>query len=368
MYSIDEELDLHEKKANAFFELARSYRRGVGCKQNMDLAKEYYEKAVEYGSAKACMELGYVYTNGIKRDFRSLADYKAYLKAHGGKDIFKRQPKIAVELFLRAYELGYQKNENEYHPLELAFLSCKYQDADKEATAYFMQKLAGYMKKDIYATYILARCYDVGVGVKEDKDKAYRMYEYVIDNDIEDARIYMAWLCYKGVDKEGKYSAFKLFKELAKEDLAEAYYGLSKCYLEGRGIKQDSRKAVELLKTGIQKGYSDCDYQLGKLYLSGDYGVEQDQELGVELLTEGLLKNNQRCALALAEYYYNKNTPEDMLKAMQCLRIAEYRHSNIAKEWINVYCVNNKLSQKELYEKLDENPLGLERNKYTRRV
>lgn len=70
-----------KREGNALFEVGRIYEKGLGVEQNLDIALEYYAKAVEKGYSRGVYQSASVYEK--KKDYRqALALYK---KALDGK-------------------------------------------------------------------------------------------------------------------------------------------------------------------------------------------------------------------------------------------------------------------------------------------
>src|SRR5690606_1658456 len=99
-YSRDEALHLIRHRADAGdaeaqFELARAYEKGIGVSQNGALASKYYQKATDQGHAKAAYYRGDLYAKGklVPMD-KALAKQLYEISAQNGYD--RARKKLAV--------------------------------------------------------------------------------------------------------------------------------------------------------------------------------------------------------------------------------------------------------------------------------
>lgn len=102
------------------------------------------------------------------------------------------------------------------------------------------------------AQYRLGKCYDKGLGVKEDDKQAFRWYNKSAEQKFAKAQ-YEVGKCYKngeGIEKN-RDMAFKYFTLSADQGNAEAQLALGKCYMKGRGTAKDLAKAKELFKKAV---------------------------------------------------------------------------------------------------------------------
>ncbi|MCR4922340.1 MAG: sel1 repeat family protein [Bacteroidaceae bacterium] len=102
------------------------------------------------------------------------------------------------------------------------------------------------------AQYRLAKCYDKGLGTKENDHLAFQWYMKAAEQGYAKAQ-YEVGKCYKNGEgtKEDRAKAVEYFKKSAEQDNAEAQLALGKCYMKGKGVPEDLKKAKELFKKAV---------------------------------------------------------------------------------------------------------------------
>lgn len=125
---------------------------------------------------------------------------------------------------------------------------------DRERYAEAVPKLnASAEKGHKKAQYRLGRCYDKGLGVKEDDQAAFSWYMKAAAQGHAKAQ-YQVGKCYKsgeGVAKD-RVKAFQYFTLAAKQDNGKAQLALGKCYLKGKGVAADKAKAAAWFKKAVK--------------------------------------------------------------------------------------------------------------------
>jgi len=69
-------------------------------------------------------------------------------------------------------------------------------------------------------------------------------------------------------NRNGTLKALKFYKQLVEQDNQEAMIYLARVYLEGKGIEKSFSKAQKLLQKASDLGNNKASYYLGKFYLS----------------------------------------------------------------------------------------------------
>lgn len=143
---------------------------------------------------------------------------------------------------------------------------------------------------DPKAQYQLAFHYNVGKGVKQDKNEAFYWYKLSSENGNTDAMciVASAYLrgemgCEKDVQK-----AFDLYETAEAKGNKSGTRGLGLLGLElgnmfytGEGVEQDYYKAFQWYEYGAEKGNAEAQCSLAIMYENGD-GVKQDTKKAVE--------------------------------------------------------------------------------------
>lgn len=135
---------------------------------------------------------------------------------------------------------------------------------------------------------------------------------------------------------EGKYNeAMEYYEIAAAMNNSHAISNLGYCYLYGRGIPKDEKKALLYFNIAARKNDIDALYKLGTLYLSGTI-VEKDNDLALYYLEKA--KYN-----AIKEYGDLVNYPS------LCYTLAREYMKNI-----------EKYRYEEIYELLEDARYGFE--------
>lgn len=254
---------IHHSK-NAKNKLAQFYENGLGVKQDIRKALQYYREIEDDESAsELCSK-------------------------HGIKD-----------------ETEYANLMNE------AF-------SDKNYTALFELSREGASEGYAYCRYILAYCYIAGLGVEVDNNKAVELLEPVKNQD-EATQMLLA-RAYESAKREKE--AFLIYESLADAGYVAALPYLSKCYVDGVGTPQHVQKGVAVLQQGVDK-YNDafCLHDLAFMQEFG-IGVKKDVQDAFRKYEESIKlnytysKNNLAlCYLRGAGVEMDKNKAIQMMES-----------------------------------------------------
>ncbi|MCQ2520159.1 MAG: tetratricopeptide repeat protein [Lachnospiraceae bacterium] len=143
-------------------QIEEAIKRGIEARRNKDIetAKAEFQNAIDLGSARAYCHLGSIYEREDNKD-------------------------KAFELYQKAADLGeplgYTYMGDYYDSLSMDY-ECdgndeKAQECYKETVAYYEKAHQG---KEVKAIYKLAYCYKIGQGVGADKEKAFQLYEEIV--------------------------------------------------------------------------------------------------------------------------------------------------------------------------------------------
>lgn len=137
-----------QEDAETCYRTAEDYYYGRNGKtQDYEEAVNWYNKAAEQGHAAALYSLGYCYENGE------------------GVDLDEGE---AFEWYLKAAERGHLKSQAEVG--RLFYMTDQYEEA-----VPWLLKAAE--RDDVDAQRLLGYCYEVGLGVDEDKNEAIKWYK-----------------------------------------------------------------------------------------------------------------------------------------------------------------------------------------------
>jgi TPR repeat protein len=193
--------------------------RGLGVKQDLGAAADWFRLAGEGGDPEALYALGQLYLNGqgVEQDTAK-----------------------AAELFREAADAGHAGAAR-----ELGYLLLAGKGADKNAMlgAAYLSRAA--RLGDMDAQYTLAGLFVEGVGVVSDPAIAAEWYAEAAKNGHVGAQVEYAIMLFngEGVDKD-EASAAHWFGLAANADNPAAQIRLARMLAEGRGVPQDKAAAA----------------------------------------------------------------------------------------------------------------------------
>lgn len=175
-----------------------------------------------------------------------------------------------------------------------------YNAGDKLGAARALEFAAG--QGHVLALWKLAKMHSIGDGVPHDDLKAFEYFSKIADEyadetpGTQNAKVVSSAFVQLGVYMldgiRGSYvkasppRAAELFQYAASYyGDADAQYHLSRLYLDGRGVAQDSRQAARWLNLSAEKGHVESQALLGQLMLSGAPGVPRQAARGLMWLT-----------------------------------------------------------------------------------
>lgn len=108
-----------------------------------------------------------------------------------------------------------------------------------------------------------------------------------------------------------------------------AQYALGRCYLYGRGVKQDSFKACQWFVHGAENGYFYAQYTLGRVYFYGGEILDQDYSKAVKWFKRSISIENpdieDACKKLAQCYEEGKGVEADLKEAKKWKRFPERR-------------------------------------------
>jgi TPR repeat protein len=206
--------------------------RGLGVKQDLAAAADWYRLAADRGDAEALYALGRLHLEGrgVKQDFEKAAD-----------------------LFENAAEQGHGVAAR-----ELAYLLLQGKGRERDAmlaAAYMRRAAAG---GDVDAQYALAGLYVEGVGVVGDPKLAARWFGAAAQGGHVGAQVEYAIQLFngRGVTRNEALAA-RWFAEAARADNPLAQSRLARLYAEGRGVTEDPAEAARWHLIAKARGVQD---------------------------------------------------------------------------------------------------------------
>lgn len=172
----------------------------------------------------------------------------------------------------------------------------------------------------------LAICYVLGRGVKQDKDKAFCLYEKAAKKGHAVAQCSLGLLYAFGKTRD-KDKAFYWYKKSAKNGYAFAMNYLGNCYLYGIGVNKSKEDALYWYKKSVRQGNNIAQYNLGRCYLMGEI-VGQDYKKAFNLFKKSATKYNIEAMFSLGCLYFEgKGTRKNVKKAIDLWeQTAKFNH------------------------------------------
>jgi TPR repeat protein len=198
------------------------YEEGFGVAQDYARAREWYEKAIDKGDARAMRNLGTLYFNG--HDYAKAREWYEKAADKGDASAMSRLGLLYREGFGVAQDYGkarewYEKSADKDEPNAMANLGIIYHYGFGVAQDYaeareWYEKAAD--KGNTYAVTNLGIIYHYGLGVAQDYAKAREWYEKAADKGDASAMAYLEILPISEAAGTGRYAeALQLQEALA---------------------------------------------------------------------------------------------------------------------------------------------------------
>lgn len=159
-----------------------------------------------------------------------------------------------------------------------AFISGK----PEKAFAYY---LSAAQKGNTEAQYRTGVCFEKGLGVFNNGEKAIYWYKKSSENDDPIGKYYLAtvyhWMLPE--NQQDYKKALDLYKKTFEEGVAEAADNIGNMYLSGQGVEQSATTAFKWYEKGATAGSPWAMFDLYKSYLNGN-GTAKNDELAKQWL------------------------------------------------------------------------------------
>ena len=264
------------------------YRFGYGVSKDGAQAINYLTLANNQGLAKAAYNLGRGYTmgnfgtadvhkglsflltasnKGLLSTFSSLGDY--YSGELSSK--VKKDAKQAIYYYEKGAEAG---DLGSMQALADMFL---YKKSKKDQETGFRYQNLAASQGDSYGEFGVACCYQVGLGVERNLDKAFYFLQQAASSPSATPfalSFFGLYHIYGIATNKDESQGFDLCSKGAQKDPRLNGF-LGWCYLNGIGCNKDLAKAIQCFEAGVSAGCGPSPYFLGLCYEKG-IGVTQD--------------------------------------------------------------------------------------------
>lgn len=312
-----EALEMYKKagamgNSKGLFRVGKFYSEGrTGIEVNYELARQYYEQAVNLNNAKAMNNLATMYENG-----EGVA-----------KDIHK-----AIELYKKAVDLG--------NAIAMNNLAGKYRYGNGVEKNYTksveLYKKAALLKND-WAMDNLGDMYRLGNGVEQNYTEAMKWYKEAANLGNGDAMGHIGNLYYSGLGVGQDYNlAFKWFEKSANLNRTLGLSNIGHMYHYGYGVKQDYAEALKWYKKAADLGDTWSMNRIGNLYYNGE-GVEENYEEALKWYKKA--ENNEYACYSLGWMYeFGQGTDKNTDTALSYYKKAvENGHYNENYKWDSAF-------------------------------
>jgi len=244
---------------------------------DVELARQWYEKAIDYGETKAYCNIGYIYENGTEKVQANNEEAKKWYRLGAAAGSASCMFNLGLQYF----------NEDDY---KNAF--------------YWYQKSADL--GDLSACYMVARFYEVGEVVEQSDEKAFQWYLTAADQgDVDSIEIVtMAYALGNFSQEVNEEEALRYCLKGAELGSISCEYYCGLYYLEGTVVEKNPAVAAEYFRRAANAGDVDSMKEYGKLLLYGAKGLDADEEEGVYWLENAYQKGNLIALGEIADYYY----------------------------------------------------------------
>lgn len=240
------------------------------------VSMESLRQRAQRGDASAQIDLGYKYQQGegVPTDLPT-----------------------ACAWFKKASDQGDPIGQCNYGTMLIYGWGCKQDQA--AAKALFEKALT---KKCKYAYYELGVIYEQGLGVKPDYDKAFEYYKKAALLGVPQAINNLASMRAHGQLK-ADWTPLEMYKQSALAGDSTAEFNIGMLYLDGDGVKQSDKLAVEWLTKAAQHGNMHAQCNLGVVLAAGGKGVPVQTEAAIKWLRLAADKGDNVAKQGLARIY-----------------------------------------------------------------
>ena len=309
----------------ALYQLGFMAERGYGCGQDYNMAYEHYKEAANAGYGKAATKIGDLYYFGyVGKDSDGKINYElarqwydraiecgsvgAYCNIGNiydkGTDKIEANAEEAASWYLKGaasgskacmYNLGLQYQKKEDYAKALEWF-------EKAAN---MDNTGAYLK--------LGEYYQKGQGTAQNDAKAAEWYlKAAREGEDKGMLEYGRYLLNgaEGVEKNEEEAIVWLTKA-AEKGITTANSYMGDYYYE----KEDYDNAFIQYKTMVDANVSNkvLFYRIGRMYLDGS-GTEKNESEGIRWLEKSAENDYHNAALALGDYFYNKKDYEQAFR------------------------------------------------------
>ena len=336
--------------ALAMYDLAYMLEKGLGTECQMDLAEDWYAKALHAflkaeesdPNPYAEYRIGKMFGAG-QGTLQSYQESLPWLeKAAAGGNVYAwyslgkcyyRGCGVSQD-YEEALYCFEQSENNAFADWELGRM---YQNgigctrSEVTAERYFKEAFLEFLEmekksQDDKIQYRVGMMYRDGLGTRKDLKRAEEYFQKaVIQKNL--SAVYALGMLYLGSGENEKIvKAVSLLKNAADKGNDMAQYTLGKLYLQGKGAEQNAAKASQYFLLSAEQGNGYAAYQLGRLLIENE--EHRNIEQGIRWLSFASDKNNPYAQYQLGKLYMEGLfVPSNEEKAVQYFEKASAENS-----------------------------------------
>ncbi|MBP3196434.1 MAG: SEL1-like repeat protein [Butyrivibrio sp.] len=247
-----------DDECGGYLVLGSLYLNGWGVEKDVNKALENYKMAAAYGDETAMNQIGFIYmgNEGI--------DENPEQSLYWFNEASKKNSAVGM------YNLGYCY-KNGY------------------GTETDVEQAAEWFKKSAELGYVDAMC-ELGEyyqGTLIDLNKAKMWYLKAAELGHAEAQNKLGVL-YADIENDYK-EAIKWYKKAMEQDSSWAYRNYAFCLWNGNGVKENKKKAIEMMRKAISLGHPDAESELGEMQQE----LANSKMEGTKVSKEAQQKNEQ---------------------------------------------------------------------------
>jgi TPR repeat protein len=313
----------------AMIQLGSIYIHGYNVETNLDEGIKLFEKSGELGNLSAYSTLAQLYEtgDGVPKDiYQAIGWYK---KAASKDD---SDAELALAKLYNNNEMVKDLEQSFKWYLTLAQKSSTH--TNYGAIDWKTGLPPDYQIEDSLIP--VAKAYDKGLGVTQDKDEALKWYMKAAEAGISEAqfRLGVKYDLGDGVLKD-KQKALQWYLKAANKSgieailsigVAESQRNIGYLYQSGDGVSKDAQQAFGWFLKAAGNGSSAAQFEVAEAYSSG-VGILQDKQEAFNWYQKAANGGNKSAQIKLAQFYFGQvnspaNSPENRIAAHVWLNLA----------------------------------------------
>lgn len=336
--------------ALAMYDLAFMLEKGLGTECQMDLAEDWYAKALHAflkaeesdPNPYAEYRIGKMFGAG-QGTLQSYQESLPWLeKAAAGGNVYAwyslgkyyyRGCGVSQD-YEEALYCFEQSENNAFADWELGRM---YQNgigctrSEVTAERYFKEAFFEFLEmekksQDDKIQYRIGMMYRNGLGTRKDLKRAEEYFQKAVVQKNLSAVYALGMLYLDTGENEKIIKAVSLLKNAADKGIGMAQYTLGKLYLQGKGTEQNTAKASQYFLLSAEQGNEYAAYQLGRLLIENE--EHRNIEQGIRWLSFASDKNNPYAQYQLGKLYMEGLfVPSNEEKAVQYFEKASAENS-----------------------------------------